>query len=150
MGAVEMQGRERVVIVRMIENLTDAQLCHVPEGYRNNILWNVGHIVSSHQILLYQRAGLPMGVTEEFVAAFGRGSSPAEWSSTPDIEGVKSLVREQPAQLEDDFKSGRFTDYERYTTSTGIELRNWEDALAFNHFHEGVHTGVILAQKRLV
>jgi len=150
MGAVETQGRERILIAGLIEHLSDAQLCGVPDPHRNNILWNLGHIVCSQQFLLYDRAGLPMSVTEEFLAAFGRGSSPAEWPSTPDIERVKSLLSEQPAKLEEDFKNGLFASYDGYTTSTGVELKSWEDALAFNHFHEGVHTGVILALKKLV
>ncbi len=150
MGAVETQARERRVIARMIANLSDEQLCLVPDGHRNNILWNLGHLVSSHQILLYKLAGLPMGVTDEFVAAFGRGTSPADWNSTPDIGQVKTLLLEQPVTLKQDYENGRFTDYERYTTSTGIDLESCEDALAFNHFHEGVHTGVIMIQKKLV
>ena len=40
--------------------------------------------------------------------------------------------------------------YNAYETSVGIVLGNIEDALKFNNFHEGIHLGTILAQRKMV
>ena len=52
--------------------------------------------------------------------------------------------------LEEDYENGLFESYNSYTTSVNVTLKNIDDALAFNLFHEGLHRGAILALQKLV
>ena len=135
---------------RMVADLPDSALIQVPDGHRNNILWNLGHIVVSQQLLLYRLSGLEMYVPDELVNLFRGGTSPMDWETTPDIGRIKTLMQELPDRLEKDVVAGKFREYRGYTTSTGLDLQTFEDGVAFNHFHEGVHTGVILSLKKFV
>lgn len=149
-SAAMLHKQERALLERLIEDVNDDALCVVPAGYSNNILWNLGHIAASQQLLTYKLSGLDMYVSDEFVVQFRGGTSPVDWQSTPDIIQIKSFLQELPNRFEEDLEAGLFVEYQGYSTSTGLELKTFEDGVIFNQFHEGIHTGVITALKKLV
>ena len=52
-SSIKMLKTERQLILRGIENLSDEQLLKIAEGSKNNILWNLGHIIVTQQVLHY-------------------------------------------------------------------------------------------------
>jgi hypothetical protein len=140
----------RGVVKELIADLSDEQLLTVPAGFRNNILWNAGHLVVSQQILHYKLADIDMHVTRELVNQFRKGTSPADWDAVPDIAQVKELLVELPKRLEEDYYANKFVRYETYTTSLGLTLQGIADAIAYNNYHEGLHVGTITCLKKLV
>jgi hypothetical protein len=148
--AIEQLRVTRTSLVRVIQEMSVEQMLVVPEGFRNNVLWNLGHIVVSQQGLQYRLSGLPLYVSPEQVAQFRRGSDPSTWESIPDVALLERQLLELPERLLDDYRAGRFTEYAEYTTSAGATLRSIDDAIAFNNYHEGYHTGIISALRRLV
>ncbi|MEX2584270.1 MAG: DinB family protein [Gemmatimonadota bacterium] len=149
-SAIELLRQTRPILLRLMDGLSEAQLLEIPHGFRNNILWNVGHVVVSQQGLHYRMSGLDQYVSDEQVAQFRKGSDPADWKETPDVGLVKKQLTELADRLMDDYRAGRFTRYQEYPTSTGPVLRSIGDAIAFNNYHEGYHTGIVMAQRRLV
>lgn len=143
--SIKMLITERKLILRGIEGLTDEQLLKIPEGYKNNILWNVGHIIVTQQVLHYTLSRLEMPITKEIVSMYRTGTSPEVWKENPNISELKSLLLSLPNQLLEDYNNGLFKEFRPYKTSTGVELNTLEDAVIFNHFHEGTHTGIILS-----
>lgn len=150
MKDIEMLQQTRALVERLIADLSENQLLIIPRGFRNNILWNVGHMVVAQQILHYKLSRLEMYISAELISNFRKGTSPADWSTTPDIAEVKHFLMELPARLSSDYKNDAFKAFQPYTTSTGPELRDIEDAIAFNNFHEGLHTGIIMALKKII
>ena len=148
--SIKMLKTERQLVLQGIENLTDEQILKIPEGRRNNILWNLGHIIVTQQVLHYTLSRLDMRIPKEMASMFRTGTSPAVWKETPDIKNIKSLLNELPDKLLEDYESGLFTEFRPYKTSTGVQLDCFEDTVAFNHFHEGLHTGIILGLCKLV
>jgi hypothetical protein len=149
-SSIKMLKTERQLILRGIENLSDEQLLKIPEGSKNNILWNLGHIVVTQQVLHYTLSRLEMHIPKEIASAFRTGTSPALWKETPDIKNIKSLLMELPDKLLEDYESGLFKEFRPYKTSTGVQLNSFADAITFNHFHEGTHTGIILGLIKIV
>lgn len=134
-----------------LSQATPEQLVAIPEGFNNNILWNIGHAVVTQQLLTYGLTGNTLNVSDEFVAAFRKGSSPKEWESTPDVDTLKRLTTELPKKFAEDYDAGIFENFKEYTLSTtGDTLTNIDDAVAFNDFHEGIHLGSVLALRKLV
>ena len=142
--SIKMLKTERNLILKGIEHLTDEQLHKIPDGYKNNIVWNLGHIIVTQQVLHYTLSRLEMHIPKEIASAFRTGTSPAVWKETPDIKKIKSLLMELSDTLLEDYESGLFKEFRPYKTTTGVELNSLEDAITFNHFHEGTHTGIIL------
>lgn len=149
MKAIEMLKQDRALTGRMINDLTDAQLQYIPPGFRNSILWNLGHLIVTQQLLHYRLAGQELHVPASLVDIFRNGTSPADWQSTPDVAYLKELLVSLPEQLHDDYQRGMFTCFQLYTTSTGVTLTDIDDAIHFNNFHEGMHTGVMASIRKL-
>ena len=139
----------RHYILRLTDGLTPAQLRTIPDGERNHILWHLGHLAVTHNLLTYGLAGLPLPAPEAWVARFRKGTAPADWDDEgPDPDEVKRELLALPEQFESDRASGAFTSFREYPTSTGVVLRSLEDAVRFNLFHEGLHATSIARQRR--
>jgi hypothetical protein len=142
--SIDMLKVERGLILNAIANLSDEHLVIIPEGRKNNILWNLGHIIATQQVLHYTLSRLEMKLPREYFTLFATGSSPLSWSETPDINKIKSFLIELPDLFITDYNNELFKEFRTYKTSTGVVLDSLEDAVTFNHFHEGVHTGIII------
>jgi len=123
----------------------------IPPGWRNNLRWHAGHLAAVPRSLTRGLLGRPLGVSDESVQWFRKGSSPAEWGAAP-IPTLSELVRDLVdviPELFDEFEGREGEPYERpYTTSTGIVLASPADALTFSFAHDGIHLGWIIALKR--
>ena len=150
MHSIDVFLQDRQLIRQALAGLSEEAYFNMPQSFDNNIAWNLGHIIVTQQALHYRLSGQPTLTNKEDVAMFKTGSSPAEWTSRPDIERLLGLLVETGPKLQDDYAAGLFTTFRPYTTFTGIALRTIEDALAFNNFHEGLHLGTILALRNFV
>ncbi len=130
------------------ESLTPAQLLEVPSGFNNNILWNLGHLAVTQQLLCYKLAGLALPIDEKFVALFGKDSSPASWTESPDPSEVLPLLTELAERYAADHSAGIFKTFESYMTMVGVELTGQQQAFQFNQMHDGIHFGYAMAQRR--
>ncbi|MCF8260162.1 MAG: DinB family protein [Melioribacteraceae bacterium] len=135
---------ERKLLLRGLESLSEEKYFIIPQNFKNNIAWNLGHIIVTQQFLHYSLSRLELQIPKEFVSYYRTGTSPANWKENPNITELKETLIELPHKFIADFESGRFKEFRPYKTSTGISLDTLEQAVTFNHFHEGVHTGIIL------
>lgn len=140
----------RKTMVSLLENFTEEQVNFIPENFNNSILWNTGHILVTEQLLVYKLSGLPLKIDENLVPLFSKGTKPEKKGSAEQIEVVKNLLESTVLKTRRDYKDHLFNKYQAYTTSTGIVLKNVEDALLFNCFHEGIHLGILMSLKKLV
>lgn len=137
-------------ILNIVNQLSQEQLLKIPAGFNNNILWNLGHCISAQSGLTYGRAEVPMSLPETFVNFFKKGSTPQNWTATPDLNEIKELAVSTAAKLREDYNKGVFKKYNEYTTSYGVTLSSIEDAICFNNVHEGLHLGSVMALRKLI
>ena len=126
------------------------KLNKIPEGFNNNIIWNIAHIVVVQQMLVYKLSGLPMLVSDEMVAKYMRGTKPLNDVTQSEIELIQSVLFETINKTEEDYNIGIFQNFQEFTSLSGFTMRNIEDALAFNYYHEAVHTGMIMSIMKFV
>lgn len=126
------------------------KLLKIPEGFNNNIFWNIAHTVVTQQILQYKFSGLQMRVPEELVAKFMKGTTPDGTATDEEIMMVADFLISTAEWLKEDYDTGLFQNYQEYTTSARVTLKNIDDAIAFNLFHEGLHIGAIILLLRKV
>jgi len=127
-----------------------ADLLKIPEGFRNNIWWNIAHVVVTQQLLVYKLSGLKMRVSEALVDKFKKGTVPDGTATDEEIKAIAGFLISTIEWTREDYEAGLFQDYNEYTTSAKVTLRNAQDATDFNLFHEGIHIGAILALKKML
>ncbi|WP_299673112.1 DinB family protein [uncultured Tenacibaculum sp.] len=142
--------KSRELVLKRIEGLTHEQLHKIPEGFNNNIAWNVAHLVVTQQLLHYKLSGLQCLIPDDLIEKYRKGTAPTEELSVEEFEEVKELLAGLPDTLEEDYKEGIFKEYTEYPTSTGYVLSSIDNAIAFNNLHEGIHLGAIMALSKLV
>ncbi|MDH4261974.1 MAG: DinB family protein [Spirochaetia bacterium] len=140
----------RKFINSIVSQLSSEQFLKIPDGFKTNILWNIGHLVASQQILNYSLSSITPHVPEKFLNQFRKGTSPASIDNTYEITEVISLFLELPELMKQDYEKGLFVNFKPYTTSTGIILNNIDDAVSYNTLHEGIHTGIIQCIIKLI
>lgn len=146
----EITATSRKLVNQLIENLTLEQLNTIPTGFNNNIIWNVGHIIVVQQMLVYNLSGLPMHVSADLVSKYKKGTRPMESATEADLALLKELLFSTIAQTQRDFDKAVFKNFMEYKVMTGFVIKNVNDAIAFNYYHEALHTGVIMSLKKLV
>lgn len=142
--------KSRQLTLKVIQNLTNEQLNRIPVGFKNNIAWNVAHLLVSQQLLCYKLSGLECLVSTEMIENFQKGSAPNYIVSTEEFETIKETFLQLPVKLNEDYSKGIFKNYTEYTTSVMVTLSNIEEAIDFNLLHEGIHLGVILQLAKFV
>jgi hypothetical protein len=142
--------KTRSIILYYIKELSLDQLHIIPDGFNNNIAWNIAHLVVTQQLLHYKLSGNDCLVSDELIAAYQKGTSPTVKFSQQAFDEVLELFQGLPSTLEEDFEAGIFKEYSAYKTSTGFVIDSMEKAIIFNNFHESLHLGVIMSLKKLV
>jgi hypothetical protein len=142
--------KSRELVLKELEGLTLDQIHTIPEGFKNNIAWNVAHLVVTQQVLQYKFSGLNCLCPDDLIDTHKKGTFPTKTFTEEEFDEVKELLIGLPDTLEEDFNAGIFETYNEYPTSTGFVLTSIETAIAFNNFHEGIHYGIIRSIKKFV
>ncbi len=137
-----LQTRE--LLLKTTEHLSMEQLNKIPQGFKNNIAWNIAHLTVTQQLLCYKLSGLDCLVSEEMIANFQKGTAPNNTITKEEFETIKEQFLRLPLRLEEDYNKGIFKNYNEYKTSVNITLNSIEDGVIFNTYHEGIHLGIIL------
>lgn len=148
--ACEVLRASRTRLFQLMEISDYEILFKIPEGFKNNIIWQIGHCITSQQRHMYMRSGLPMYITKEFMDSFKIGSSPGSWKTIPDINEVKQLLIETVNHLESDLESGLFVNYEPFNLPIGFQVKNHVQALQAANYHEAEHSGKIFTYLKLL
>lgn len=134
----------RSIFKSLLERHTLDQLNTIPHGFNNNIIWNVGHIVVTQQVLMYKLSGLPVPISEVLIQKYQKGTKPEQPVTSEEINELKSLLFSTLEQSRLDYKKNVFKTFMPYTVqTTGNALRTLEEAMQFALFHEGLHLGVV-------
>ncbi|QYN50418.1 DinB family protein [Apibacter sp. ESL0404] len=140
----------RKSLVQEIDDLSIEQLQKIPEGFKNNIFWNVAHTLVSQQILHYKMSGLNPLITNDWIENYQNGTFPRFVITEDEIDYLKSKLIITAEQLEEDFNEKRFESYTEFETKMGIVISSVEDAINFNNTHEALHYGIVSSMKKLM
>lgn len=136
--------------LKIIENYSLEQLNKIPEGFSNNLIWNLGHIIVSQQGLVYHLSGLPMHITLEMMDTYKNGSKPKENVTQEEVDALKNLLFSLLEKTKEDYSNGLFTTYNEYTTGTAFHLSTTKEAIEFNNYHEAIHLGFMMNIRKFI
>ena len=138
----------------LTDDLTEQQLLKIVEPFKNNILWNMGHVIVVQQLLCYRTGGLKVNIPEELIAMLKKDSSPKEWINKPDTGLIREKLISTSEQFYTDYLNNTFdldTPYKtRIKMLYGNTLASTREAIIFNNHHEAMHLGIILELVKFV
>jgi hypothetical protein len=140
----------RTILLQFLDKYSLDQLNAIPEGFSNNLIWNIAHIVVVQQMLTYNLSGLPMFISDSMVGKYKKGEKPSAFVTQDEVDEIKTLLTTTIDKTEKDFDNKIFKNFSEYPTSTGFVVKNAEDAMAFNYFHEGIHIGIMMSIRKFV
>jgi len=143
--------KTRQLFLGMIRELSVEQLNQIPEGFNNNIIWNLGHIAASTLGLCYIRSQVKPDMVLPFAGRFGKGTRPEGAVTAEEISQIKELIAESLDQIEADIKAGVFEKLIPSSTDTyQIPMDSIENTLNCCLAHENLHLGIAKAQKAVI
>ena len=137
-------------LLEILQNTSTKDLLLIPDGFNNNIYWNIAHCVATQQLLHYYLSGDPFRIDQYWIETYKKGTLPNLDVPQSEIDDLAFLLTETSKVLMKDYDDDFFPDYTSYTTSFGLDLKNIQDAIIFNNMHESIHYGYVMAQKRAI
>lgn len=147
----QVLNNTRTIFNKIIDNNALEDLNKIPKGFNNNIIWNIGHIVVTEQLLAYKLSGLQPLVSDDMISKYRKDSIAKSDVTQAEVNEIKALLFSTIEKTKTDYSNGVFENYTPYTVSTtGNTLNNIDEALQFILTHEGIHYGYILAQLKAI
>ena len=75
-------------IFSLVSGLDESKLLFIPDKFKTHILWNIGHMAATQQILHYYLSGMELTMDEELVKEFRKGSKPLVDSGNYSITSI--------------------------------------------------------------
>lgn len=137
-------ARTRKALAQDLKDATPTLLQTIPEGFNNNIHWQVGHIlfVTEHFFFKGQEK-LPAN----YIQFFGPGTKPADWDEeAPNLETLLEQLNEQLERI----KEVPSEAFEQKLPKRFLGNNTYGELIATGAFHEAMHVGQIQSMKRLI
>ena len=140
----------RNLYLEYFEKFTLEQLNKIPDGFNNNLIWNIGHIIVAQQALIYKGSNLNGYVSDELFGLYKPNTKPTGLTTEIEVKDLKNLLISLLEKTETDFYNGKFITYNERMTGTGFHLNSLLDAFEFNNYHEGLHLGYIMSIRKFI
>ena len=148
--SIEVITQTRKKFLELMEGLSLEQLNEIPTGFNNNIIWNLGHVIASLQVICYKLAELPYRIDSKYIPKYQKGTKPESFIDEEEFDVLKRLAVSTIEDLVRDFKNGLFKKHITYETQFGVPLSYVEDSIIYMAMHEGLHLGYAMALKRVI
>lgn len=140
----------RMVLLNFLENHSLEQLNAIPEGFSNNLIWNIGHSIVVQQMLVYKLSDLSMMISDEMADKYKRGSKPEHSVSQKEVDEMKVLLFSTIEKTKKDFREKLFQTYNEFTSMSGFTMKSATDAIEFNNYHEALHLGIMMQIRKFI
>ncbi len=146
----EINKTSRNVLLTFLEKYTLEQLNTIPEGFSNNLIWNIGHIIVVQQMLVYKLSDLQMMISDEMVEKYKKGTKPEHNVNREEVDEIKVLLFSTLEKTRNDLEKNKFQKYNEFTSMSGFTIRTAADAIVFNNYHEALHTGIMMQIRKFI
>lgn len=146
--SIHLQTRKNILSI--VDQYELDQLNTIPSGFRNNLVWNLGHVLVTQQLLCYRLSGLDCYIDDAWIDFFRKGTQPDQLVGKEDWTYLKEQFLAQAEWLKSDYEKGKFEQYTPYETSYGMELKTIDEAIQFNNAHEAMHLGTMITMTNLL
>ena len=140
----------RINTLNAVKEVSDSQADSIPEGFNNNIRWNLGHVYVVQELFAFAFIPEPMQIPDNFTELFGRDSKPSEWKvQPPTMLELTKLLEDQTNRIQATLENRLAENVAKpYNMPSGLTLKTIGEFLTFGMYHEGMHVQTIKMLKR--
>lgn len=147
--AFHLMSFTRQKMLKQLESLPESKRNVVPAAFNNSIHWQLGHVVTIAERIVYGIAGKKTSLPETYNAFFGPSTKPADWSEEPPSWGeLMQLFHEQPSRFSTVFTE--ILDEPVAVKDNFAQAETIGDLLFLNNVHESNHLGLIIAMVKVL
>lgn len=137
----------RKELLGAVEKVTDEQAEIIPDGFNNNIRWNLGHLYLDQFLWIEALTKVASPTSKQFNQWFGFGTTPANFTDeTPSFHELKELLNAQPQEILEKYRN----ELEKEYPPIDMGMHTIEQVLIRTIFHEGMHLQAINDLKRFI
>lgn len=148
--SIDIMRGGRKFLINLIDGISIEKLNEIPNGFNNNLAWNIGHVIATQQILCYRNAGVKPVIEEEIIDKYKSGTRPDGFIEEKEFKFLMQYLLETIDKFEKDSATNVFENYNAFDLKSypGVGIKNISDAAKFVTFHDGLHVGYSMALKR--
>ncbi|MEK3719849.1 DinB family protein [Paenibacillus sp. FSL H8-0034] len=134
-------------LLQLVDKCPAEQRNVVPTGFNNSILWQIGHILTITEGLVFGFSGEAVQIPAEYRTFFGSGTKPADWTEEPPTwEAILEQLKQQPVRIREVF-AGKL---QASVKENFAKADHVEEILLTNLLHENNHAGMIQAMLKVL
>ncbi|EGW36095.1 DinB family protein [Desulfosporosinus sp. OT] len=140
----------RTNTINAVKELSESQVDSVPEGFSNNIRWNLGHVYLVQERFAFGFTQEPIQMPDGFTDLFGKDTKPSEWKiQPPTLSELIKLLDDQTNRIKEKLLN-RLDEavVNPLTMPSGLTLKTIGEFLTFSMYHEGMHVQTIKMLKK--
>ncbi|MDQ0273912.1 DinB family protein [Cytobacillus purgationiresistens] len=139
----------RKQILNVLKNVSEGKMKHIPKGFNNHLYWQVGHVLTITDKLIFEYSGAGSRIPDHYSDFFATGTSPLNWSGQPpEIDLILIELKSQLTEICDN--------YDGMLTQPVAEESNFLQATVIGELvhvliaHESTHLGMITAMVKVL
>jgi hypothetical protein len=142
----------RKKLLSYLDGLTIEQLNTIPEGFNNNLVWHVAHLVASQQMLCYRFSNNEPLVESYILDKYRNGTKPEAFIDADEFEKLKTYLTSNIDVMEEDIAKNKFRNFNAFNTTffDGLRFESFAEILTYVPVHESLHLGFCMALKRVL
>lgn len=118
-----------------------------PEGFNNNILWHVGHVLTTAEYFMFGYPEKSNHLPLNYIELFNRGTSPADWKGeVPSLSELTAQLKDQMTRI----KEIREDRLQEKLEKQFFDFKTFGELVNFAVFHETYHLGQMHAMKKVI
>jgi hypothetical protein len=148
--SIDIMRGARKFLLNTIGGVSIEKLNEMPEGFNNNLAWNLGHVIAVQQILCYRNSEVNLIIEDKIIDKYKTGTRPESFIDEKEIQALKQYLLSTIDKFEEDSYTNKFRNYKAFDLKSypGVSIKNINDAADFVSFHDGLHVGYTMALKR--
>lgn len=134
-------------LLQLVEGCPADKRNVVPEGFNNSLHWQIGHVLSVTNRLVFGLSEQPSLLPANYLSFFGNGTKPADWQEEPPAwDVIIAQLKEQPAQIRESLHDK----LEVPVKENMLQAATIEQLINANIMHEANHFGVMSAMMKVL
>lgn len=137
-NSIRLLEDKRAQLLELTKKLSLSQYNKIPDGFNNNVIWNMGHTLAVAENYFYIRNGLSRPFHAISLAEYERGTKPDQPLDEYQVEQIRTLLSEPvPFSVENEYHPNKLN----WPASNVIS----EMSINFVLFHDDYHYNAILS-----